>query len=412
MEGEAPRHAAEALADVGRLLSRTLDRNLVAQRLADSVRGLFDADSALVYRLDVDDQTLTAVATSGESGPVGPGTVLPAGTGAVGLAVRLRRAVAVDDLLRDARIVLPAEIREWLQRTPQRTALAAPMLVQECVTGAVSINTARPGGFEPGQLRLVEAFANLGALALENARLHEQALEASRAKDDFLAAVSHELRTPLTAIVGWVSVLRARASTPDVVRRAVDALERSARAQKEIIDELLDVSKITTGRLRLNLNLVDFADVVRDAVGVARPAMDAKSIHCDTSLDFHVAPVLGDRARLAQVAWHLISNAARVTPRNGRVDVRLDHSGHYARLAVRDTGPGIRSELLPFAFERFRQTVSAPGPARGGLGLGLSIVRHLIELHGGSVRAESAGEGTGATFIVLLPVAAGGEALA
>src|SRR3989442_532591 len=177
VESASPRHAAEVLADVGRLLSRTLDRHLVAQRLADSVRGQFDADLSVVYRFDADNQTLTAAATSGASGPVCRGTELAAGAGAVGLAIRLRQPVAVDDLLEDQRIALPHEFREWLLANPQPAALAAPLLVQDCVTGAVSLSAASPRRFGGMHARLLEAFAGLGALALENARLHEQALE-------------------------------------------------------------------------------------------------------------------------------------------------------------------------------------------------------------------------------------------
>ena len=188
------------------------------------------------------------------------------------------------------------------------------------------------------------------------------------------------------------------------MQRAVEALERSTRAQRAIIDELLDVSRISTGRLRLALNLVDLAQVVREAVEVTKPAMEAKGIHCDTRLDFQVGLVLGDRARLGQVAGHLLSNAARVTPRGGRVEVRLERRGSQACLAVCDTGPGIRPEILPFAFERFRQAVRTPGPTQGGLGLGLSTARHIVEPHRGTVRAESGGEGAGSTFIVLLPL--------
>jgi signal transduction histidine kinase len=315
----------------------------------------------------------------------------------------------VEDLLEDQRIALPSRLREWLQATPQRAGLAAPMLVQERVTGAVAVSAVGPRRFHGVQTRLVEAFANLGALALENARLHEQALDASRARDEFLAAISHELRTPLTVIAGWVSVLRASASHADVVRRAVEALERSTRAQRAIIDELLDVSRISTGRLRLRVSRVDLAAVVRDALDVARPAMDAKGLRCDTRIEVDAAPVLGDPARLGQVAWHLLSNATRLTPRGGRIDVRLEREGGQARLVVCDTGPGIRPEILPFAFERFRQAMSTPGPAHGGLGLGLSVVRHIVELHGGTVRAESAGEAEGATFIVQLPLARPGD---
>src|SRR6185312_3986211 len=240
-------------------------------------------------------------------------------------------------------------------------------------------------------------------LVLEQAaRRHAE--EANRMKDEFLATLSHELRTPLNAILGWVQVLRTGKLDAAAGARALETIERNSRAQAQLIADLLDVSRIITGKLRLELKPVELARIIDAALDSARPGADAKGIDLVVSLSALESPVLGDNDRLQQVIWNLLSNAIKFTPRGGRVEVRLKESGLNAVIEVRDSGIGIRPDFLPYVFDRFRQAESTLTRSHGGLGLGLSIVRHLLELHGGTVEVESEGEGKGTTFRVSLPL--------
>ena len=234
--------------------------------------------------------------------------------------------------------------------------------------------------------------------------LRRQAEEANRMKDEFLATLSHELRTPLNAMLGWAQVLRLGKLDSAAAARALETIERNARAQAQLIADLLDVSRIITGKLRLDLQPVELPRIIEATLDSARPGADAKGIRLDVSLDRLTSPVLGDTDRLQQVIWNLLSNAIKFTPSGGIVMVRLQESGGNAEIRVVDTGAGIRPDFLPYVFDRFRQAESAITRSHGGLGLGLSIVRHLVELHGGSVAVHSEGEGKGAAFTVRLPV--------
>ncbi len=230
-----------------------------------------------------------------------------------------------------------------------------------------------------------------------------QAEEASRLKDEFLAVVSHELRAPLNAIMGWASLLRMR-KLDEQTARAIETIERNAQTQNQLIGDLLDVSRIVSGQLRLNIRQFELASVIEAAIEVVRPSADAKSIRLQTLLDPAAGPVAGDPDRLQQVFWNLLSNAAKFTPRGGRVQIRLQRIDSHIEVIVSDTGKGIDSKLLPVIFDRFRQGDSSTTREYGGLGLGLAIVRHLVELHGGVVYAHSDGEGKGAEFTVQLPL--------
>lgn len=228
--------------------------------------------------------------------------------------------------------------------------------------------------------------------------------QANRLKDEFLATVSHELRTPLNAILGWATMLRSKQLDPATTNRALETIERSARSQNQLIDDLLDVSRIITGKLRLDVRPVVLVSVIEAAIDSIRPAADAKNIRIQSLLDPSAGPVSGDPNRLQQVFWNLLSNAVKFTPKGGRVQIRLERINSHIEVTVSDTGQGISAEFLPYVFERLQQADSTTTRRHGGLGLGLSIVRHLVELHGGNVHANSAGEGKGATFMVSLPV--------
>ena len=231
-----------------------------------------------------------------------------------------------------------------------------------------------------------------------------EAETANRSKDQFLAMLSHELRTPLSAILGWTYILRAGSIPEGGVARALEVIERNAKVQTDLIEDLLDVSRIESGKLTLEIRPVDSVPVVEAAIDAMRSAIDAKQIHLETALEASGAQIAGDPGRLQQVVWNLLSNAIKFTPQGGRVTIRLERINSRIQITVHDEGMGIRPDFLPHVFERFQQ---APGGRRGGgLGLGLTIVRHIVDLHGGTVEAASPGEGRGATFTVTLPVLA------
>jgi signal transduction histidine kinase len=244
--------------------------------------------------------------------------------------------------------------------------------------------------------------ARTQALAREKAA-REEAEEANRLKDEFLATVSHELRTPLTAILGWSNMLLAGRLGGEMRDRALDIIHRNAQSQNQLISDLLDVSRIISGKLRLDLRTVDLPSVIEAAVEATRPAAEAKGITLTTALDPHAGPINGDADRLQQVVWNLLTNAIKFTPEEGEIQVKLESVDTRVQITVKDSGAGIAPEFLPHIFERFRQADPGANRIHGGMGLGLSIVRQLVELHGGAVKAESDGEGKGATFTVSLP---------
>jgi PAS domain S-box-containing protein len=232
-----------------------------------------------------------------------------------------------------------------------------------------------------------------------------EAERANRVKDEFLCAVSHELRTPLTAINGWALMLRAGSLDAAQSARALETIVSSAKAQNQLINDLLDVSRIITGKMRLNVAPLNLGSVIEAAVETAHPAAEAKGIRLSVSLDPAADTMSGDAERLQQVVWNLLSNAVKFGPNGGRVEIRLKRVDSHVEIVVADNGQGIKPEFLPYVFERFRQEDAGTTRQHGGLGLGLAIVRHIIELHGGTVRAESEGLGKGATFTVSLPIA-------
>ncbi|WP_179228330.1 hybrid sensor histidine kinase/response regulator [Leptolyngbya ohadii] len=232
----------------------------------------------------------------------------------------------------------------------------------------------------------------------------EELAKANRLKDEFLATVSHELRTPLNAILGWSTMLRSKKLDEAMANRALETIERNARVQNQLIEDLLDISRIISGKLRLNVRPVVLVSVIEAAIDSIRPAADAKNIRIQSVLDPDAGPISGDSDRLQQVFWNLLSNAVKFTPKGGRVQIRLERINSHIEVIVSDTGQGIRPDFLPYAFDRLQQADSSTTRVHGGLGLGLAIVRHLVELHGGSVRADSDGEGKGATFTVVLPI--------
>src|SRR5215211_1598401 len=243
-------------------------------------------------------------------------------------------------------------------------------------------------------------------LLLRAERARAEAEAANRIKDEFLATLSHELRTPLTSLLGWSSVLREARRDEKILTQGLEAIDRNARVQAQLIDDLLDVSRIVSGKLNLDVRPLDIASVARAAINVVRPAADAKSITLDYFAEPGVGAISADSARVHQIIWNLLSNAVKFTPYGGKISTRVEQDGSDARVTVKDTGQGIDSDFLPRVFDRFRQADSSTTRSFGGLGLGLAIVRHLVELHGGTVSAQSDGVGKGATFSVKFPLMA------
>jgi PAS domain S-box-containing protein len=233
---------------------------------------------------------------------------------------------------------------------------------------------------------------------------HAEADAANGIKDEFLATLSHELRTPLTSILGWSNLLTTGNLDEATTKSALETIERNARAQRQLIDDLLDISRIITGKLRLDVRPVELASLIEIVADGVRPAAEARSIHLQTALDSRTGPVSGDPDRLQQIIWNLLTNAIKFTPEGGRVEVGLERTNSHVEVTISDTGQGIAPEFLPHVFERFSQSDSSSTRRHGGLGLGLAIVRQLVELHGGTVTAESSGVGAGTTFKVMLPL--------
>lgn len=256
---------------------------------------------------------------------------------------------------------------------------------------------------EVKERRQVEERLRLALVGEQMARA--EAETANRMKDEFLATVSHEIRTPLNAIIGWSHLLRSGSLDEATAARAVETIDRNAKSQAQLIEDILDVSRMITGKLRLNSEPVDIASVINAAIDSVQLAIDSKDLQLEVTLDPSARHTVGDASRLQQVVWNLLANAIKFTPAGGRIEVKVERAGRNLKLQVSDTGQGIGASFLPFIFDRFRQADGTTTRQHGGLGLGLAIVRHLVELHGGTIKADSAGEGKGATFTIKLPLA-------
>jgi signal transduction histidine kinase/PAS domain-containing protein len=303
---------------------------------------------------------------------------------------------------------------------PVRSYLAVPVKSRSGeVIGGLFFGHPDVGVFDEESERFAVGISGQAATALDNARLYADlksseenekaarsaAEHAGRLKDEFLATLSHELRTPLNAILGWTYLLRQHPEDADRLQRGVEVIERNARVQTQLISDLLDISRIVTGKMRLDVQRVELPSVMSAAVDAVRPAADAKGVRVQTVIEPVMDPVHGDPARLQQIIWNLVSNAVKFTPKNGRVQVVLARVNSHVEIRVSDTGEGIAPEFLPHLFERFTQADASPSREHTGLGLGLALVKQLVELHGGRVRAASDGIGQGATFTVELPLA-------
>ncbi len=423
-EAEAvSREQAEIIKTVNRLgltLAGELDLPKLAQAVVDAAAEVSAARFAFFYYIsDGSDRSSLSRAESGAVPKTLSSFLEPVPADLFSSSFKTAGTIIVEDVTKDS----PREGFLFAQLPPDqkivKSYLAVPVLSRLGeVFGGLFCGHPEPGVFSQRAARIVEGVAAQASIAMENARLYEaakiarhdaehaaeRAEESSRLKDEFLATISHELRTPLNAILGWTRILNSGKLPPEDAFKALQTVERNARVQAQLIDDLLDVSRIITGKLRIDVRPVNPAVFAEAAIEAVKPAAAAKDIRIRKVFDSDAAAVAGDAVRLQQVIWNLLSNAVRFTPHGGRVEVALQRVDSHVQVRVSDTGQGIAPEFLPHVFDRFRQADQASTRQHGGMGLGLAIVRHLVELHGGSVAAESEGLGKGATFIVRLPI--------
>jgi PAS domain S-box-containing protein len=407
----AQEHAAiaEKLNQVGSRVASALDTQSVVQAVTDAATDVIDAEFGAFFSRSADAtgrevyqlRALAGAAVEGFSRLPHAGAAALLGPIFTGDSL-----LRVHDVMQEPRYGLAVPFQGVQESAvPVRSFLGTPVRARSGdVFGALLFGHSEPGVFTPQHERLIIGIASWASLALENARLFVGAQEASRLKDEFLATLSHELRTPLNAILGYARMIKAGLVTGEKQVRAVETIERNATSLTQIVEDVLDVSRIISGKVRLNVQPVDLPQVVRDALEGTMPAANAKGVRVEAVLDPRAAPISGDPDRLQQVVWNLVANAVKFTGRGGRVQVRLARANSHVEIAVSDTGIGIRPEFLPHVFERFRQADSSMTRERGGLGLGLAIARHFVEMHGGTIHASSGGEGQGATFRVELPL--------
>jgi PAS domain S-box-containing protein len=331
-----------------------------------------------------------------------------------------RRTLVVGELPREAAertvVVVGHDAAEQFR---SRSGVLCPLVSHGRVFGTLAIGRSSSSPYSEADVKLVEAIGARTALLLENARLLEtvrreadeaqrardDAEEAGRVKDEFLATLSHELRTPLNAILGWAHMLQDPQLTPERRQAAIETILRNARNQEQLISDILDVQRIMAGKVRLDVRALNLGDIIRSAAETVQPSADAKAIRLQLLVDLDVPPISADADRMKQIVWNLLANAIKFAPRGGHVQVRLLKAGDECELTVEDNGPGIAPEFLPHVFERFRQADSSTTRTHKGLGLGLAIVRSLVEMHGGTITASNAsGGGTGAVFTIRLPI--------
>ncbi len=400
---------------IGSALASELDLERVVQLATDEATALTTAEFGAFFYNATDEQgeAYTLYTLSGASRESFAKFPMPRNTEVFGPTFRGEGVVRLDDVTRDARFGRNRPYNGLPDgHLPVRSYLAVPVVSRTGeVIGGLFFGHSQTGVFSQEHEQLAAGIAGWTAVAIDNARLYSaaerarvQAELANRAKDEFLATMSHELRTPLNAVLGWTAILRNSGDDDDLRARALDTVERNARAQVQIIEDLLDVSRIVTGKLRLEVDVVNLESVIDSALDSIRLAAESKRIRVTRRTDPSASVVMGDMARLLQIVNNLLINAVKFTPAGGWIDVRLERRDGMARIEVEDGGQGISAEFLPYVFDRFRQADGSTTRAHGGLGLGLAIVRHLVEAHGGSASAASGGAGRGATFTVELPL--------
>lgn len=435
------RRAEDALHDETRvleLLNRTgitlaskLDLQSLLQSITDSATQLSGAKFGAFFYNTVNDtgDTLMLYTLSGAPRDAFEKFGHPRATPLFGPTFKGGGPIRCDDVMTDPRYGKMAPHRGMPQgHLPVRSYLSVPVILRSGeVIGGLFFGHPEPGIFTERAERLVAGIASQSAVAIDNARLYEAAQQSaeerkrlldsersaraeserlSELKDEFLTTLSHELRTPLSSILGWAQVLRHGVRDQADLDKGLATIERNARMQTQLIEDLLDMSRITSGKVRLDIQTVEPIAFIEAALETVKPAADAKGIRVETLLDPAAGPISGDPGRLQQVAWNLLSNAIKFTPKGGKVQVVLQRVNSHIEINIADTGVGIPAGFVPHAFERFRQADASTTRRYGGLGIGLAIVKSLVELHGGTVQVKSAGEGQGSTFTVQLPLIA------
>jgi len=422
----------ELLNETGKVLASTLDLQTLVQAITDAATELSGARFGAFFYTTMGEggEAFTLYTLSGAPREAFEKFGYPRATALFGPTFHGAAPTRIDDVLEDPRYgTMAPHFGMPKGHLPVRSYLAVPVQSRSgAVLGGLFFGHPEPGVFSDRTQRLIVGVAAQAGIAIDNAQLYEAAqkaanermvlLESERAaraaaerlsevKDQFLATLSHELRTPLNAILGWAQVLRSSPKDKDDLLKGLETIERNARVQTQLIEDLLDMSRITSGKLRLEIQSIQPATFIEAAVETVHPAASAKGIALEAILDPAAGLIQGDPSRLQQVVWNLLANAIKFTPRDGRVQVVLERVNSHIEVIVADTGVGIRPEFLPHLFERFRQGDASTTRAYGGLGLGLSIVKSLVELHGGTVEVTSPGEGRGTTVTVSLPIAMG-----
>ena len=421
--------ALRTLNEVGRMISAELDLHNTVQAVTDAATELTGASfGSFFYNvLNEDGSSYMLYTLAGEPREAFAHFPMPRATDLFGPTFRGEGVVRITDVRLDPRYGKNSPYYGMPEgHLPVVSYLAVPVVSRSGeVLGGLFFGHPEAGVFTERDELIVFSLASQAAIAMDNARLYEaskkaraeaeqaaaqnerlyrQAVESSQLKEEFLATISHELRTPLSAILGWAQMLRLGQLSPENSVKALDTIERNARVQAQLVDDLLDVSRIITGKLRMDVRPADPNSFIDAAVEAVKPTADAKGVRVQKVIDTGLISIPGDPDRLQQVVWNLLSNAIKFTPRGGRVQIRSERVNSHLEIVVSDTGQGISPDFLPHVFDRFRQADQKTSRQHGGMGLGLAIVRHLVELHGGTVSVTSEGEGKGATFRVMLPI--------
>jgi PAS domain S-box-containing protein len=398
----------EALNNVGAIVASDLDRDKVVQGVTDVATQLTTAEFGAFFYNVINDsgESYTLYTISGVPREAFSKFPMPRNTAVFEPTFKGSAVVRSADITKDPRYGRnDPHFGMPRGHLPVRSYLAVPVKGRSGdVIGGLFFGHSEAGRFTEMHERLAVGVASWASVALENARMYAAVQEASRLKDDFLASLSHELRTPLNAILGYSRMLRSGMLASDRHEKAIQTIERNATSLTQIVEDVLDISRIVSGKIRLNVQPVEFPEIVRNAIDAVTPAADAKGVRIENVLDPGASPVSGDPERLQQILWNLLSNAVKFTPKGGKIQVRLQRVNSHVEVSVSDTGIGISPDFLPHVFERFRQADSGIAREKGGLGLGLAIARQLTEMHGGTIEAASAGAGQGATFRVKMPL--------
>jgi PAS domain S-box-containing protein len=386
----------------------------ILQRCVESVVEHLDAALARIWLASNDTDTLSLQATAGPlASTLHSQQTVAFGDSEIGAIAHSRRPHLTNDVANDERIL----DREWAQREKLNSFAGYPLVAADNrLIGVLGMFSRQR--LEQETLHALASVATTLVLGIERKRAEEERIallereqharheaeEASRLKDDFLAMISHELRAPLTAILGWAQMLRSGSLDRAAAERALLTIERNAKSQAHLVGDLLDASRLATGKLRLEKRPIELMQLIESAIDAVRPSVEAKNLRLQIVMEPWVGPFEGDAERMKQIVWNLLSNAVKFTPSGGLIEIRLERLENKALLIISDTGQGIEPEFLPYVFDRFRQADSSTKRQQGGLGLGLAIVKHLVEMHGGAIYAYSGGKGKGADFMITLPL--------